>query len=85
MGGFFVKKWKMGGVFRKKVENGFFVTKLTFPQRRVHCVQYQYFFILHFTYLGVRTHPTHPTAYGPGGDIPTSSPDRWSVSASALK
>ena len=22
-------------------------------------------FILHFTYLGVRTHPTHPPAYGP--------------------
>jgi len=33
----------MGGVFRKKVENGFFVTKWTFPQRRVHCEQYQYF------------------------------------------
>jgi len=26
--------------------------KWTFPQRRVHYVQYQYFFILHFTYLG---------------------------------
>jgi len=24
------------------------------------------FFILHFTYLGVRTHSTHPPAYGPG-------------------
>ena len=23
-------------------------------------VQYQYFFVLHFTYLGVHTHPTHP-------------------------
>jgi len=33
----------------------FFVKKWTFPQRRVHCVQYQYFFILHFTYFGVRT------------------------------
>jgi len=22
-------------------------------------------FFLHFTYLGVRTHPTHPPAYGP--------------------
>ena len=32
----------------------FFVKKWTFPQRRVHYVslQYQYFFILHFTYLG---------------------------------
>jgi len=33
----------MGGVSCKK---------WTFPQRRVHYVQYQYFFILHFTYLG---------------------------------
>ena len=43
----------MGGVFFcKKVENGgvdkkwkmvFFVKKWTFPQRRVHYVQYQYF------------------------------------------
>ena len=56
----------MGGVLVKKVENGVFCKKKwTFPQRRVHCVQYQYFF-LHFTYLGVRTHPTHPPpAYGP--------------------
>jgi len=23
-------------------------------------------FILHFTHMGVRTHPTHPPAYGPG-------------------
>ena len=38
--GFFVKKWK-GGVF--------FCKKWTFPRRRVHYVQYQYFFILHFT------------------------------------
>jgi len=45
----------MGGVFLQK--------KWTFPQRRVHYVQYQYF-ILHFTYLGVRTHPTHPYGLG---------------------
>jgi len=31
---------------------------------KVSSVQYQ-FFILHFTYLGVRTHLTHPPAYGP--------------------
>ena len=51
----------MGMFFRTKVENWgcFFVKKWTFPQRRVHYVQYQYFY-LHFTYLGVRTHPrTH--------------------------
>jgi len=53
--GCFVNKWKMGGC-----------KKWTFYQRRVHYVQYQYFFILHFTYLGVCTHPTHPPpAYGP--------------------
>ena len=36
------------------MENGgcFFVKKWTFPQLMVHYVQYQYFFILHFTYLG---------------------------------
>jgi len=34
-----------------KSEGVFLVKKWTFPQRRVHYVQYQYFFILHFTYL----------------------------------
>ena len=41
---------------------------MDFPQRRVHYVQYQYFFYFTF-YLfggGLRTHPTHPPAYGPG-------------------
>ena len=34
----------------------FLVKKWTFPQSRVHYLQYQYFFVLHFTYLGgVRT------------------------------
>ena len=32
---------------------GAFVKKWTFPQRKVHYVQYQYFFILHFTHLWV--------------------------------
>jgi len=61
-GGVFEKKWKMWGVVLvKKWKMGCsFVKKWTFPQRRVHYVQYQYFFILHFIYLGVRTHPTHP-------------------------
>ena len=31
---------------------GVFCKKWTFPQHRVHYVQYQYLFILHFTYLG---------------------------------
>ena len=73
---FFVKKWKMG----------FFCNKVDLSSTQgALCTVSVFFFILHFTYLGVRTHPTHPTAYGPGGDIPSSSPDRWSVSASALK
>jgi len=56
MGMLFVKKVENGGCFVKKVENGFFCKKKwTFPQCRVHYVQYQYFF-LHFTYLGgIRT------------------------------
>jgi len=49
--------------FVKKVENVFFCKKWTFPQRRVHYVQYQYFFILHFTYLG--------GAYAPDAPLPT--------------
>ena len=46
----------------------FFCKKWAFPQLRVHYVQYQYFFILHFTYWGwgcVRTQRTPPPAYGP--------------------
>jgi len=57
------QEMKWGGVFfewkmfflEKKVEKGsggVFCKKWTFPQRRVHYVQYQYFFISHFTYLG---------------------------------
>jgi len=69
-GVFFVKKWKMWGVFcKKKWKTGcvFFFKKWTFHQRRVHCVQYKYFFILRFTYLGggVRTHPV----YGPEASL----------------
>ena len=56
MGGV-VKKWKMGGVFCKK----------SGPFLNAGCIMYSIsiFFILHFTYLGVRTHPTDPPAYGP--------------------
>jgi len=39
---------------------GVFVKKWIFPQCRMHYVQYQYFFISNFTYLGLRTHPMHP-------------------------
>jgi len=44
---------------------GVFCKKWTFPQRRVHYVYSISIFILHFTHLGVRTHPTHPPTYGP--------------------
>jgi len=46
------RKWNGGGVF--------FYKKWTFPQRRVHYVQYQYFFVLHFTYLGGAYVPNAP-------------------------
>jgi len=52
---------------KKKVENGvFWVKKWTFPQRRVHYVQYQYLLFYILLIWGVRTYPTHPPAYGPG-------------------
>ena len=49
--GCFVKKWKMGGVFCKKVD-------LSSTQGALCTVSV--FFILHFTYLGRCTHSTHP-------------------------
>ena len=62
MWGVFCKKNGKWGVFRVK--------KWTFPQRRVHYVQYQYFFIVHFTYLGgcVRTQRA---------PLPTGGGARW--------
>ena len=64
MGVFVLNKWKiMGGC-----------KKWTFPQRRVHYVQYQYLFILHFTYLGDAYAPNGPSAYGP--DMHLLSVDR---------
>ena len=45
-----------------------FCKKWTFPQRRVHYVQYQYFLFYILLIWGVRTHPMHdPPAYGPAG------------------
>jgi len=55
-GGTFVRKVENGGVFGKRVD-------LSSMQGALCTVSV--FFILHFTYLGVRTHPTHPPAYGP--------------------
>ena len=46
----------MGGVF--------FCKKWTFPQRRVHYVQYQYFYFTFYLFGGVCTQRT-PPAYGP--------------------
>ena len=54
-----------GGVFFcKKVENGFFVKKWTFPQCRVHYVQHQYFLFYILLIWGVHT---HTPAYGAWG------------------
>jgi len=47
------------GAFVKKL-----VKKWTFLQRREHYVQYRYFFVLHFTYLGGAYAPNAPPAYG---------------------
>ena len=67
---FFVKKWKMGGC--KKVKNkcvffckksgkwGVFFVK-SGPFLNAGCIMYSISIFLHFTYLGVRTQPTHPT------------------------
>ena len=54
MGSVFCKKWKMGGVL---------VKKWTFPQRRVHYVQYQYF--LFYILLIWDPNAPPPRAYGP--------------------
>ena len=54
------QEMKWGGVFFRK--------KWTFPQRRVHYVQYQYFLFYILLISGgcvVRTHLTHPPAYRP--------------------
>ena len=52
-----VKKWKMGGVY--------FVKKWTFPQRRVHYVQYQFLFYFTFYLFGGASASNAPPAYGP--------------------
>jgi len=49
--GEFCKEMKWGGVFCKK---------WTFLPQNETKLMLDLFFILHFTYLGVRTHPTNP-------------------------
>ena len=53
-----------GGVFCKNVENVFFVKKVDLPSTQGALFTVSVFFILHFTYLGVYTHPTHPLPTG---------------------
>jgi len=52
-GVFFAKKWKMWGC-----------KKWTFPQSRVHYVQYQYFYFTFYLFGGAYA-PNAPPAYGP--------------------
>ena len=59
------KKWEMGKFFVfKKWKWGCFCKKWTFPQRRVHYVQYQYF-LFHILLTGGAYAPNAPPAYGP--------------------
>jgi len=72
MGGVFCKKkWKKG-VFCKKMKNGgcFFVKSGPFINARciVYSIRIFYFTFYFFFGGGVRTHPTHPPAYGPGSE-----------------
>jgi len=53
-GVFFVKKWKMGGAFCKKVD---------FSSTQGALCTVSVFFILHFTYLGSAYAPNAPPAY----------------------
>jgi len=55
------------GFCGKKVENGgvFFVKRWTFPQRKVHYVQYQYLLFLHYTFYLFGVGVPHPPASGP--------------------
>ena len=47
----------------------FFVKKWTLPPQSEMKLMLDLFFILHFTYLGVHMHPTHPPAYWPGAEV----------------
>jgi len=54
----------MGGVFCKKWKMGFFVKHWTFPQRSKVQFSISIFSFYILLFWGVRTHPTHPPAYG---------------------
>ena len=63
----------------------FFVKTWTFPQRRMHYVQYEYFLFYILLIWGLRTHPTHPPpAYGPESVIQTCS-SSLAVNSAILK
>jgi len=72
----FCKSGKWGGC-KKSGKYGVFCIKWTFPQRRVHYVQYQYFSFYILLIWGVRTHPTHPP-------LPTRPADVYSNQLSYL-
>ena len=56
---------KWGGEFCKEMKWGvFFCKKWTVLPQNETKLMLDLFFILHFTYLGVRTHPTHPLPTG---------------------
>ena len=72
------KKWKIGGVL---------VKKWTFPQRRVHYVQYQYFYFAFYLFAANAPPPTGLlqswlSFFSPGGgwavsEAYSASPDRF--------
>jgi len=62
---FFVKKVSKGRVFCKKWNMEVFCKTVDLSSTQVALCTVSVFFILHFIYLGVRTHPTDPPAYGP--------------------
>jgi len=47
----------------------FFCKKWTFPPQNETKLMLDLFIILHFTYLGVHTHPTHTPAYAPAKSL----------------
>ena len=62
------KKVENGGAFVESGKWGVFCKKVDLSSTHGALCTVSVFFILHFSYLGwgVRTHPTHPPAYGPG-------------------
>jgi len=72
--GVFCKKWKIEGVFfcKKRWKMGVCCKKWTFPQRRVHYVQYQYFLFYILLIWGcVRTQRIPPPTGLPNRNVPS--------------